>query len=314
MAVESRTVLLVLVALIALSILAVAAYQGYLAVTRPPRVEVKVEERIPQTEYLKLVLRNALNTSAISGASVYVYSSAEELLGSTTSISTGEAAPQITVTVGRSYYVWITKGNTVWEELITITEDDYVDSEKKFVKTISMTLQPPAGHSNVTLIVLDPDYNKISNGGEYNVTTQGNTKPEFTIMFSNKYLYTQLNKVVSELMDATYQPAFVIRVTGAGVTVSGLSTLYTHGANDVSYYALIDPEDTKCTKDPLTGEVTYGQTSTTLSVDASSLSSGSSVTVTVTVYANLDIDYFKGHGTANDNAVAIATLTFYIKA
>ena len=313
MPIETRNLLLTIIALSIIAIVAFAGLYWYQLAVRPMAITVETVPAPVETASLRIRLYNMYNTSAISGASVYLFDSNKQLLGMATS-SAGVADVGVRVTVDNSYYVWITKGNTLWEELITIKGRDYDKSAEMFIKDIRIALQPPAGHSNLTLTVLDPDYNKISDGGEYNVTTKGVKRPSFTIMFTNKYLYTRLNKIVSALRGTTFQPVVVIRVTGSGVTVSGLQTLYTFSSNDVAFYVEVPPEETVCTKDPLTGEVSYGSFSTVMDTDATGLSHGSSVTVKVTLYVNLDIDYYKSYGRANDNAVSLVSLTFYIKA
>lgn len=313
MAVETRTLILGIIVLAVVGMVVFGIYQWAQLAVRPTEIRVETVEAPVETAYLRIKLYNLYNTSTISGASVYLFDSSKELLGMATSTA-GVADIGVRVSAGRSYYVWITKGNTLWEELITIRNTDYDRSAEMFIKEIRMPLQPPAGHANLTLTILDPDYNKIGDGGEYNVTTKGNTRPIFTILFKNQYLYTRLNKVVSSLRGATFQPVLVIRVTGTGVRVTGLPTLYTFSSGDEAYYVEIPPENTACTKDPLTGEITSGSFSTDFNVDAGSLESGSSVTITITLYANLDVEFFKDNGRANDNAVSLLSLTFYIKA
>ena len=155
-------------------------------------------------------------------------------------------------------------------------------------------------------MILDPDFTKLSNGGSYNVTTAGVTASQISFQYivENEEEDTALYSLDSKVLGKKLVSGILVRVSGKASLV-GEETAYSFGTNDVAFFI------------PL-GELKYDgdkapSESGKFIFDVSSMTNGDSVTVSVTIYLNFDLDEYKQSGTVNDEAVSLATMTFYIK-
>jgi len=176
---------------------------------------------------------------------------------------------------------------------------------------------------SLNIIVLDPDDSKITNStGEYNVTTEGVTKPAFTLILDNPTDNTGIRHGGADpVTGRDYYAVILVRITvtsGSGsvnIISSGWEVLYAPSKGDQWFaYTLSEKDLTALDKYvTTTGEESKGRLTKQIQFDVL-LSSGSTAKVQVWFYVNFDKDYFKEEHTANSEAESLVYFEWLFKA
>jgi len=318
-------VIIILFAIVALFILA-------------PSIRELVMERAPPAPtpttvtlqgYMKFSVVNPLvvngTSPALGGATITVYDENLAYIGGVTTDSNGRAVLESVLSSGQS--IWV---RVAYDSAFTIVKftAPYGTMEGGVVKyppgyeavgttsyfSFKVELVPLP---TLEISVLDPDYNKIT---EYNVTAKNNKKPEFTLIIKNTALDTGVRSVVG-MKGETYGTYVMIEVKAtSGTNMVSILAPYTLtrtiSPTDVIYTWRIPTGD-----EPkldyhydAEGNLVTAQHSSTLSIDATALSSGNTVDLIIKVYAYLNLDYYKENNAVNPEAVLLKQTTITIKA
>ena len=301
--------------------------QSFLGVTPP--AEEEVPTGVLKAAKLKLKVVNPLITAtdpSVSGVSVTVYGPDLQYVGGGTTDSSG----LVTISgqnflSGETYYIYINASdNSIYWTSITLPYGD-ADTVKEFIETPTDEYWMfqigfvPLGTFSIS--ILDPDDNKISSGGSYNVTTQGVANPVFYIKLKNTETASGFRGSENPITGLSYRLVILseIKVTqGSGTPVilsNGWTAARTLSSTDVifAYTVPEDKEDELDTYVDTVGLTHYGTYSVQMQIDSTTMASNSTELVSITVYAYLDLDTYSTKGMANTEAVSIATTNFYLK-
>ena len=270
-----------------------------------PEKGLEITPTPKQSSVLRIQLLQRYSKKYVEGAVVEVYDSAKNFIGKKTTEAEGYCEVSYNYFYeGKTYYVLIYAGNsTVYEFTVTLTATDYDENTGKFGKTFTIEILPV----NVTLTMLDPDMDKISDGGFINITSLGKTKFDLQWIVKNPHIGYGFQEVDSKVLERVLEVIILIRVQGAASITDGATKLIEYGTNDVYYYVDLLTDD----QDALDAEEETVSLSGSITFDCSSLSENA--TITVQVYALFSTEYFKdNNGKLNTEAVKLAETSFII--
>jgi len=272
--------------------------------------EEEKPEALPKLK-LKIAVKNAITDNWYSGVSVTIYSGSEKLEAVTT--DTSGVAYTVSYYDPGTYTLVLSVGNTKASATITVGKEDIIKEGETeyYFKTVSIV---PLGTFEIPYI-LDPDANKITSGGSYNVTAAGKTKPTFTLYLNNTAENTGASTFVNPVTGRTTGFYVVVEFNGKplSITSSGWTLVYSDSLKSIWVYH-VDESKLWTYYDEKNEQWVIGLVTITMQVDASTVTSGSTVTVTITPYAYLDPNYMKDNaGKVNSEAVAFTSFTLSIE-
>lgn len=294
-------------------------FYGFKPISLFPSQEEKTTTTTAPSYTLKLPIQvqDELSGSAISGATVYIYTdpkaTAAEVLTTDTAGSATTGSPYKS---GTQLWVLVKNGNSYYGTWLTVPMGERETQTTHITQTIKLrTLMTGS------LTVRDPSGATISNGGTYNVTVAGNTKPVFTVELRN----SADNTGFKSFSDARYGrdwklvTYFLIQNTGSQtgaqyVVITNQPIVSQLSASDKRYGVEIPDDAVKRIKDSTGNYISLGTWAGTIQVDASSLPVGSACTITIVSVAYTSTQYYSQYSGYGPIATQLATMSFNVAA
>jgi len=284
--------------------------------------EVAPEQQAPQPQVTTVypltikVLWDYLNGTMepIEGATVTLKTQSGKVIGSATTLSTGECQfLDESFKNFASFRVYIKADKTIYETTITLDTLVEQGGSKYYYKKVSIVKV----FDSLNITVTDPERNKLNEGDVYNVTVTQVTQPQFSLYLDNPYLGTGFRSFTEAGTGRTLQLVILMTVeTVSGsdtvnVASEGWTPVVTYSATKIIYAHTITDEqalDSYIRE----GARRIGSYALNIIYDATGLVQGDKVKITITVYAYLDLEYYKTYKRPNVEAFQVASFYFYI--
>lgn len=266
---------------------------------------------------LPLQVQYELNGSAVSGATVYVYTDPRSQPAETlTTDAAGSATTGNVYKSGTQLWVLVNKGNSYYGTWLTVPMGERETQTTHITQTVKLRALMSG-----SLTVRDPSGTTVSDGGTYNITTSGNSKPVFTVELRN----TADNTGFKSFSDARYGKEwklvnyFLVQNTGAEtgaqyVVITNQPIVSQLSASDKRYAAEVSDDTVSRVKDSAGNYISLGTWAGTIQVDASSLPAGSQCTITVVSVAYTSTQWYTQYSGYGPIATQLATMSFKIAA